>query len=82
MQTLSKDPYGIFTLVLTPTRELVYQVILLLLIGSEQLKHFLVTCHPKLVGLCLAVTVGGMGMMDQGIELSYSPHIVIATHGR
>jgi ATP-dependent RNA helicase DDX49/DBP8 len=26
VQTLSKDPYGIYALVLTPTRELAYQV--------------------------------------------------------
>ena len=26
IQTLSKDPYGIFALVLTPTRELAFQV--------------------------------------------------------
>ena len=28
VQTLSKDPYGIFALILTPTRELAYQVLI------------------------------------------------------
>lgn len=32
VQTLSKDPYGIFTLVLTPTRELAFQVVFKFLI--------------------------------------------------
>lgn len=36
----------------------------------------------KPMNLRLAVVVGGMGMMDQGIELSQRPHIVIATPGR
>ena len=34
------------------------------------------------MNLRLSVVVGGMGMMDQGIELSNRPHIVIATPGR
>lgn len=70
VQTLSKDPYGIFTLVLTPTRELAYQI-------ADQ---FQVIGKP--IGLRCSVIVGGMGMMEQGIELSQRPHIVIATPGR
>lgn len=36
----------------------------------------------KPINLRMSVIVGGMGMMDQGIELSNHPHIVIATPGR
>jgi len=70
VQTLSKDPYGIFALVLTPTRELAYQI-------ADQ---FQVVGKP--IGLRLAVIVGGMDMMTQGAELARSPHIVISTPGR
>lgn len=34
------------------------------------------------MNLRLAVVVGGMAMMEQGIELTQRPHIVIATPGR
>ncbi|KAI9563095.1 hypothetical protein GHT06_010552 [Daphnia sinensis] len=70
VQTLSKDPYGIFALVLTPTRELAYQI-------ADQFQIV-----GKSINLRLSVIVGGMGMMEQGIELSNRPHIVIATPGR
>jgi len=70
IQTLSKDPYGIFALVLTPTRELAYQI-------ADQFEIM-----GKPIGLRMAVVVGGMDMMTQGKELDRSPHIVIATPGR
>nr|CAH0102147.1 unnamed protein product [Daphnia galeata] len=70
VQTLSKDPYGIYALVLTPTRELAYQI-------ADQFQII-----GKPINLRMTVIVGGMGMMDQGIELSNHPHIVIATPGR
>ncbi|KAI0685023.1 DEAD-domain-containing protein [Cytidiella melzeri] len=70
LQKLSVDPYGIFALILTPTRELAFQI-------SEQ---FAVLGDP--LNLRTAVVVGGMDMMAQAIELSNRPHVVVATPGR
>ncbi|KIM46242.1 hypothetical protein M413DRAFT_441319 [Hebeloma cylindrosporum] len=70
LQKLSADPYGIFALVLTPTRELAFQI-------SEQ---FAVLGGS--LNIRTAVVVGGMDMMAQSIELGNRPHVVIATPGR
>lgn len=70
LQKLFEDPYGIFALVLTPTRELAFQI-------SEQFKVI-----GKTVGLKDCVIVGGMDMVTQGKILSESPHIVVSTPGR
>nr|GAT54082.1 predicted protein [Mycena chlorophos] len=70
LQKLSVDPYGIFALILTPTRELAFQI-------AEQLA---VVGGP--LSARTAVIVGGMDMMDQALELGKRPHIVVATTGR
>ncbi|KAI0772067.1 P-loop containing nucleoside triphosphate hydrolase protein [Trametes elegans] len=70
LQKLSLDPYGIFALVLTPTRELAFQI-------AEQ---FAVLGAP--LNLRTAVVVGGIDMMAQAIELGNRPHVVVATPGR
>ncbi|KAG9105074.1 putative RNA helicase [Ceratobasidium sp. 370] len=70
LQKLSEDPYGIYALVLTPTRELAFQI-------SEQ---FVVLGGP--LSLRTAVVVGGMDMIEQALELSRRPHVVVATPGR
>uniref|UniRef100_A0A8C4LDJ8 RNA helicase n=1 Tax=Equus asinus TaxID=9793 RepID=A0A8C4LDJ8_EQUAS len=70
LQKLSEDPYGIFCLVLTPTRELAYQI-------AEQFRVL-----GKPLGLKDCIIVGGMDMMAQALELSRKPHVVIATPGR
>ncbi|XP_060088789.1 probable ATP-dependent RNA helicase DDX49 [Heteronotia binoei] len=70
LQKLSEDPYGIFCLVLTPTRELAYQI-------AEQFRVL-----GKPLGLKDCIIVGGMDMVAQALELSRKPHIVIATPGR
>lgn len=70
LEKLCQDPYGIFTLVLTPTRELAYQI-------SDQFSIL-----GKCINLRLSVVVGGMDMVVQGQELSKKPHIVVATPGR
>ncbi|KAJ4466538.1 P-loop containing nucleoside triphosphate hydrolase protein [Lentinula aciculospora] len=70
VQKLSVDPYGIFSLVLTPTRELAFQI-------SEQ---FAILGNS--MNIRTAVIVGGMDMMSQALELGNRPHIVIATPGR
>ncbi|KAI5614678.1 putative ATP-dependent RNA helicase DDX49, partial [Silurus asotus] len=70
LQKLSEDPYGIFCLVLTPTRELAYQI-------AEQFRAL-----GKPLGLRDCIIVGGMDMVTQGLELSKKPHVVVATPGR
>lgn len=70
MQKLVADPYGIFALVLTPTRELAFQI-------SEQFAVL-----GAATGIRTSVIVGGMDMMNQALELDTRPHVVVATPGR
>ncbi|XP_044729265.1 probable ATP-dependent RNA helicase DDX49 [Chrysoperla carnea] len=70
LQKLSEDPYGIFALILTPTRELAYQI-------ADQFAVI-----GKAINLKHTVIVGGMDMMTQGQELTKKPHIVVSTPGR
>lgn len=67
---LSVDPCGIFALVLTPTRELAYQV-------YDQFKAI-----GGPISIRVAVVIGGMELIQQAKELENRPHIVIATPGR
>uniref|UniRef100_A0A7N0U0V1 RNA helicase 36 n=1 Tax=Kalanchoe fedtschenkoi TaxID=63787 RepID=A0A7N0U0V1_KALFE len=70
LHTLSQNPYGVFALVVTPTRELAYQL-------ADQFRA---------LGSCLQlrceVVVGGMDIITQANNLMKRPHIVIATPGR
>ena len=70
LHRLAEDPFGVFALVVTPTRELAYQL-------AEQFRA---------LGSCLhlrcAVVVGGMDMINQAQTLIQRPHVVIATPGR
>ncbi|VDC04098.1 unnamed protein product [Peniophora sp. CBMAI 1063] len=70
LQKLYADPHGIFALILTPTRELAFQI-------SEQ---FAVLGGP--LSVRTAIIVGGMDMMAQAVELKNRPHVVVATPGR
>jgi ATP-dependent RNA helicase DDX49/DBP8 len=70
LQHLSQDPYGIFAIVLTPTRELAIQI-------SEQFSAL-----GAAMSVRTALVIGGQNMMEQGAALSRRPHIVIATPGR
>lgn len=70
LQSLLNSPQGLFALVLTPTRELAYQI-------SEQFEAL-----GSGIGVKCAVIIGGMDMMTQSIMLAKKPHIVIATPGR
>ncbi|KAI8815213.1 P-loop containing nucleoside triphosphate hydrolase protein [Cladochytrium replicatum] len=70
LQKLSENPYGTFALVLTPTRELAYQI-------AEQFRVL-----GQGISLKQCVVVGGRDMMEQALELSKRPHVVIATPGR
>ncbi|CAG8453813.1 12049_t:CDS:2 [Acaulospora morrowiae] len=70
LQKLSEDPFGIFALVLTPTRELAFQI-------ADQFRVL-----GKGINLKDCVVVGGLDMMEQALQLSRRPHVVIATPGR
>ncbi|XP_022717595.1 DEAD-box ATP-dependent RNA helicase 36 isoform X3 [Durio zibethinus] len=70
LHRLAEDPYGVFALVITPTRELAFQL-------AEQFRA---------LGSCLhlrcSVVVGGMDMITQAKALVSRPHVVVATPGR
>ncbi|KAG7173528.1 ATP-dependent RNA helicase DDX49-like [Homarus americanus] len=70
LQQLSIDPYGIYALVLTPTRELAFQI-------ADQFRGL-----GSPVSLRLTVIIGGLDRVAQGAELNRSPHVVVATPGR
>ena len=71
LQKLAKDPYGIFGLVVTPTRELAFQI-------RDQFLVF----AGQTINLRVSVIVGGMDMMKQAQEIQDIPHIIICTPGR
>ena len=70
LQQWSKDPFGIYAVIITPTRELALQIYeqFLALGASQSLKCALIT--------------GGNDMREQAIALAKRPHIVVATPGR
>jgi ATP-dependent RNA helicase DDX49/DBP8 len=71
LQTLAKDPYGVFCVVLTPVRELAYQI----------QQQFAAVGHPINLKTCLVV--GGKSAGHQAnMIVSDRPHVVIATPGR
>jgi len=70
LQRLSCDPYGVYALVLTPTRELALQI-------GEQ---FLALAAGFALRVC--VSIGGEDFSRQAASLSRRPHVVVATPGR
>ncbi|KAF5888622.1 putative ATP-dependent RNA helicase DDX47, partial [Clarias magur] len=70
LQSLLSSPQRLHTLVLTPTRELAFQI-------SEQFEAL-----GSSIGVKTAVIVGGIDMMSQSLVLAKKPHVVIATPGR
>ncbi|XP_041363605.1 probable ATP-dependent RNA helicase DDX47 [Gigantopelta aegis] len=70
LQTLLESPQRLYALILTPTRELAFQI-------SEQFEAL-----GSTIGIKTAVIVGGIDMMTQSLTLAKKPHIVIATPGR
>ena len=70
LDRLARDPYGVFAVVLTPTRELAIQI-------SEQ---FVALGSP--VRVRCEVVIGGVSILTQSVALQSSPHIVVATPGR
>jgi ATP-dependent RNA helicase DDX49/DBP8 len=70
LQKLSDDPYGVFALVLTPTRELAFQM-------ADQF-----TALGKPIHLKVSTVVGGREMVAQALDISRLPHVIVATPGR
>ncbi|KAL7267970.1 putative RNA helicase [Rhizina undulata] len=70
LQMWAEDPFGVFALVLTPTRELALQI-------AEQ---FTALGAPQNLKICLLI--GGTDMRAQALSLATKPHVVIATPGR
>ncbi|KAJ9411551.1 hypothetical protein DTO045G8_458 [Paecilomyces variotii] len=70
LQKWAQDPFGVFAVVLTPTRELALQIF-------EQFKAISAPQNLKPV-----LITGGTDMRPQAIALSQRPHVIIATPGR
>lgn len=70
LQSLLENPQRYFALVLTPTRELAFQI-------GEQFEAL-----GSSIGVKCTVIVGGMDMVSQALQLAKKPHILIATPGR
>ena len=70
LQTLASDPYGIYGVVLTPTRELAKQI-------DEQIQAL-----GSALRVRTALVVGGMDMVKQASDLARKPHFCVATPGR
>ncbi|KAM5147862.1 putative ATP-dependent RNA helicase DDX47 [Mantella aurantiaca] len=70
LQTLLENAQRLYALILTPTRELAFQI-------SEQFEAL-----GSSIGVKCGVVVGGIDMMSQALTLAKKPHIVIATPGR
>jgi ATP-dependent RNA helicase DDX49/DBP8 len=70
IQKLAADPYGVYCLVLTPTRELAVQI-------AEQITVFGKPIHAR-----VSVLVGGLDTTQQALELAQKPHFIVATPGR
>ena len=70
LQKLSEDPYGVFCVVLTPTRELALQI-------SEQFKIF-----GDGINVRVELVTGGVDTTSQSMQLTELPHIIVATPGR
>ncbi|EPB77005.1 DEAD/DEAH box helicase, partial [Ancylostoma ceylanicum] len=70
LQSLLETPQKLFALVLTPTRELAFQI-------AQQFEAL-----GAGIGLMVAVIVGGVDMTTQALALAKRPHIIVATPGR
>ena len=70
LRELARDPFGVFALVLTPTRELACQL-------ADQFRAL-----GSSSALRVGVVIGGLEMQAQAKELARRPHVVIATPGR
>lgn len=67
---LADDPYGIFCVVVTPTRELAKQI------------HQQVLALGSAYKIQSALVVGGLDSVQQSLALDQRPHVCVATPGR
>lgn len=70
LQQWAVDPFGIYAVILTPTRELALQIY----------EQFQALGSPQ--ALKTILVVGGTEMRPQAIALAQRPHVVVATPGR
>lgn len=70
LERLAEDPYGVFAIVLTPTRELASQI-------ADQFKLFGTNMNVR-----VELVTGGMDQNKQTLMLSEKPHVIVATPGR
>ncbi|GAM22654.1 hypothetical protein SAMD00019534_058290, partial [Acytostelium subglobosum LB1] len=70
LSKLSEDPYGVFAIVLTPTRELAVQI-------GEQFNAL-----GSAININCCVVIGGIDNVSQSLILEKRPHIIVATPGR
>ncbi|OAP58151.1 hypothetical protein AYL99_07241 [Fonsecaea erecta] len=70
LQKWAEDPFGIYAVILTPTRELALQI-------YEQFQALGAPQNLKTV-----LITGGSDMRPQAVALAKRPHIVVATPGR
>lgn len=68
---LSKNMYGVFAVILTPTRELGHQIV----------QHIKALCGYRL-RIRISLIVGGTSEINQAREIETKPHIIIGTPGR
>jgi ATP-dependent RNA helicase DDX49/DBP8 len=70
LHRLAADPYGIYAVIVSPTRELAKQI------------HQQVLALGSSYNVKCALVVGGLDMVRQSCELDNKPHFVVATPGR
>lgn len=70
LQILSEDPYGIFAVILAPTRELAIQI-------SDQ-----ISILGSAANVTVSLVVGGLNFVEQSQRLAQRPHFIVATPGR
>lgn len=70
LHRLLEKPQAVFALVVSPTRELAFQI-------GEQFEAL-----GSVIGVKCAVAVGGVDMVAQAIMLAKRPHVVVGTPGR
>jgi ATP-dependent RNA helicase DDX49/DBP8 len=70
LHRLALDPYGIYAVILTPTRELAKQI------------HQQVLAFGSAYNVQATLVVGGLDAVRQSTELDKRPHFVVATPGR
>jgi ATP-dependent RNA helicase DDX49/DBP8 len=70
LQDLFQDPYGIFAIVIAPTRELAIQT-------QEQFLSL-----GASMGIKVGLAIGGQSIVEQRLNLGRCPHVLCATPGR